>query len=114
MELEKHRRYFTKVLKFSKKDMVVVRKQWEDISILVHSIGWRVPSEWVAKEFKDRGKLAYDPKAFALVENHHLIRFKVAVDCKTVLNGGPWFTIRQLLVVGPWVPDFVPGVKQVR
>ena len=80
---------------------------------MVCSISWRVPSEWIAKEFKDRGKLTYDPEAFALVEDHHLIWFQAAADCKRVLHGGPWFVVRQLLVVEPWVSDFIPRVKRV-
>ena len=60
-----------------------MRKQWE-VSILLRSIGQWVPSEWVGKQFNDRGKLAYDPEAFALAEDH-LIRFQFVADYKGLL-----------------------------
>ncbi|KAG1366896.1 hypothetical protein COCNU_13G006860 [Cocos nucifera] len=94
--------------------MAAARRQWEEVSVLVRSIDRRVPSAWVAKEFKYRRHLQYEPEAFALAEDHHLIRFQSVADCEGVLLGGPWFVAGQLLAVEPWVPGFVPGVKQVR
>ena len=73
--------------------------------MLARSIGRRVPSEWVAKEFKFKGQLQYDSKPFALAKDHHLVRFWSEEDCRKVLDRGPWFAIGQLLAVEPWVPD---------
>nr|XP_010917814.1 uncharacterized protein LOC105042341 [Elaeis guineensis] len=113
-ELEELRLFFTKVLEFPEDEMAAAWKQWEEISVLVRSVGRRVPSAWMAPEFRDRRKLQYEPEAVALSEDHHLIRFQSAADCEGVLLGGPWFVADQLLAVEPWVPGFVPGVKQVR
>lgn len=50
-------------------------KECDNCFILVGSLGWRVSSEWIAKDFKIMENLKIDPKAFFLVEDHHLIRF---------------------------------------
>ena len=58
------------------------RRQWENISVLVWSINQQVPTDWIAREFKDRGKPQYGSKSFALVEDYHLIRFQLEEDYK--------------------------------
>lgn len=35
-----------------------------------------------------------DPKAFALVKDHHLVRFQMEEECGSVPKGGPWLVHR--------------------
>ena len=68
--------------------------------------------DWIAKEFKEWGKLKYDPESFALAEDHHLIQLQME-ECEGILSGGLWFIVSQLLVVEPWVADFIPNINMV-
>ena len=73
--------------------MVVARRQWEEVFILVRSIGRQVPLAWVAKEFRNRRQLQYESEAFALAEDDHLIWFQSTMDYEGILLGGPWFVV---------------------
>ncbi|KAG1359205.1 hypothetical protein COCNU_08G006510 [Cocos nucifera] len=79
--------------------MVASWKEWENVAIFIRSIGRQVPLDWVAKEVKDKCKLEYEPETFAMAEDHYLLRFREAVDCKAALRGGPWFVVGQLLAM---------------
>lgn len=74
-----------KVLEFPRDKMEEVRQQWENRSVLVRSLGWLMPSEWIAKDFKIRGKLKTDLGAFLLAKDHHLIRFQSEDECGVIL-----------------------------
>lgn len=67
-------RHFMEVLELPEK-LMESRKQWEKRSVLVRSLGRRVPSDWVAKELKLWGNVQGELEAFALTEDHHLVRF---------------------------------------
>lgn len=99
--------FLNKVLEFSKDEMDQAREQWDHVTVLVQSLGWRVPIEWIMRDFWARGKIPNDMESFSLAEDH-LFRFKTE-ERDTILHDGPWVIFCQLLAIKPWVSDFVPG-----
>lgn len=89
------------------------RQQWENIAVVVRSLGRRVPADWVAKEVRVKGKLDYDPETFPIAEDHLILRFKVEMDYSMALKGGPWFVAGQLLAMESWEPDYVPSQRPI-
>lgn len=79
--------------------------------MLAHSLE-RVPIDWIARNFKVRGKLRNDVES-SLAEDHLLFQFKT-VERDSILHGGPWVVAGQLLAIEPWVPDFVPSFNIVK
>ena len=69
-------KYFTKVLKFSKQIMEVSLQKQENVSIITLSLGQQVPIKWVAKDFKERGKLQEEVERLSLMEDHLLFYIK--------------------------------------
>lgn len=41
--------------------------------MVVRSVGWRVPAEWVAKEVRVKSKLDHDPEVFLIVDDHVIL-----------------------------------------
>lgn len=77
--------------------------------VFVRSLGHRVPAGWVTREFKLKLKLDDEPGVFPLAKDHMIFHFKNEGDCALAHAGGPWFMARQLFVLEPWQPDFVPS-----
>lgn len=60
-EIEDLQRYFTKVLELPEQKLMAYRKEWEGRSVFVRSLGRKVSSEWVAKEFNASPQPAVRP-----------------------------------------------------
>lgn len=56
-KVEDLQRYFTKVLEFLEDEIEKSRGQWEKVSVLARSLNRQVLIEWVARDFKEEGKL---------------------------------------------------------
>lgn len=82
--------------------------------MLARSLSRRVPIDWVARDFKIRGKLANEVKAFSLAEDHLLFRFSSEEERDSILRGEPWVVAGQLPTVEPWVLDFVSDFNTIK
>lgn len=49
-----------------------------------------------------------------MVEDHYIVWFKLETNYEGILNGGSWFIPNQLLIVAPWVADFVLDANMVQ
>lgn len=60
VEIDQLRRFFNKILEFLEDEMEEARGEWDQVALLARSLGWRVPINWVVKDFKIKGKLSND------------------------------------------------------
>lgn len=105
--------FFLKVLEPPHAKVEESRKLWEYKALFVQSLGRRVPTAWVAKDFKTKLKLVDESEVFALAKDHLLVWFQNEEECSLAKAAGPWFVSGQLLVVEPWQPDFVSSRSPV-
>lgn len=63
------------------------RRQWENQAVFMKSLGWRVSTEWVAREVKMRIKLEDEPEVFSFAEDHLILWFKTGKECAMVRKG---------------------------
>lgn len=96
-------------LESPEEEMDEAKGEWDHVALLAKSLGRRVPVDWVARDFKAKGKLSNEVEAFSLVEDHPLFRFKI-VERDSILCRGPWVIASQLLAIDSWMPDFVPEI----
>lgn len=99
---------FTKVLELSTSIVDAARCQWDKLAVVVKSLGWQVPVEWISKEVWSKLNLDYDPEMFLLAENHIVVCLQSKKDWSLVKSDGPWFMGGQLQAMEEWFPDFVP------
>lgn len=104
------RRFFTKILQFPEDEMDEGRGERDRVALLARSLGRRVLADWIARDFKTKGKLPND----VLAEDHLLSHFTTEEERDTILRGGPLVVAGQLLAMEPWVPDFVPGTIPIK
>lgn len=77
------------------------RCRWKYKMVFLRSLGYRVPAEWVAREFKLKLKLDDEPEVFFLAEDYMILHFKNEGDCAPARAGDPWFVAGQLLALEP-------------
>lgn len=82
--------------------------------VLARRLGWQVSIDCIARDFKIKRKLPNEVESFSLAKNHTLFQFKSEEERGTILHGGPWVVIGQLLALEPWVPNFMPGTNFVK
>ena len=67
-EVKQLQRFFTKASEFPK-DEIEERGKWE-VFVLTQSLDWWVPVDWIASDFKEKGKLQRNVEAFSLAEDN--------------------------------------------
>lgn len=96
------------------KDCVLedLRRPWKDaiiVKLLGKSVGFLA--------MRDRLKAAWKlTGGFDLMDIGHgffMVKFDLAADRDTVINGGPWMLFDHYLAVRPWVPDFVASEVKI-
>lgn len=74
-------------------------RQWKGLVVVVRSLGWRVPMDWISKEVRLKANLVYEPEIFALPEDHFVLWLRSKADCSLMKLGGSWFVARHLLAI---------------
>ncbi|XP_008775395.2 uncharacterized protein LOC103695764 [Phoenix dactylifera] len=112
-ELDALKRRFTDVVEISPEKMEVARAAWHNTTVIMRSLGRRMPMEWISRKLRVVGKLDYDVEEFMMADETFAFHFRCEKDREAAMEGGPWLVAGQLLAMERWRPNFVPGTNQL-
>ncbi|XP_008782044.1 uncharacterized protein LOC103701669 [Phoenix dactylifera] len=112
-ELKELQSRFSEVVEISPERLRRARSAWAPTSVMIRSLGRRVPADWVARELRAQGKLSYDVEVFIMAAGFLTVRFRSQEDRDAALENGPWLVAGQLLAMEQWKANFVLGVNTV-
>ncbi|XP_038970953.1 uncharacterized protein LOC120104226 [Phoenix dactylifera] len=97
----------------SPKKLEKAKSDWSSSTVLVRSLGRRIPADWIGRELTAKVKFGYEAETFQLAEDYVAMRFRREEDREAAMMGGLWLVAGQLLVMECWQANFVLGVNKI-
>lgn len=104
-EVEDLINHFSKVVELSMEDLREESKSWMASTVVVRSLGRRILTDLVARDFQSRTGIKGGVAGFSFKKEFALVHFKEARERDLVLHQ-PWVIIGQVFVMEPPRPSF--------